>query len=294
VTAPARALIDELRGPAYVELLAPLWSYLAVAEAPSPGDVVFAFGCGNLCVPQRAANLQLDGWAPRVLVSGGSGRRAGELFGRSEAAVFARHLRWLGVPEAAIVSEDRAANTGENVTLGMRALDRAGVRVERALLVAKPFGMRRCAATFRLRYPRVRTVCCPPPGPMLEFVEGTRRAFAARLLAELDRLDRYPRLGYIAGEPSPPPRPVTEAAAEVRRLLAAPRGAASRGARSPPGAAGGLHGAPDGGGGGRFSGAARRCGRPGRRRGWRAAAGWRARAGGCAARSGRPRRGGRR
>jgi hypothetical protein len=229
VTAPARAPIDELRGPAYVELLAPLWSYLVVAEAPSPGDVVFAFGCGNLRVPQRAANLQLDGWAPRVLVSGGAGRRAVELFGRSEAAVFARHLRWLGVPEAAIVSEDRAANTGENVTFGMRALERAGVRVERALLVAKPFGMRRCAATFRLRYPRVRTVCCPPPGPMLEFVEGTRRAFAARLLAELDRLDRYPRLGYIAGEPSLPPRSVAEAAAEVRRLL----GGAARGGPAP-------------------------------------------------------------
>jgi len=220
VTALARTPIGELCRQAYVELLEPVWSYLVVSDAPVPGDAVFAFGCGDLRVPQRAANLHLDRWAPRVLVSGGVGRRTGELFGASEAAVFARHLGWLGVPATAIVAEDRASNTGENVTLGMRALARAGVRVGRALLVAKPFVMRRCAATFRLRHPLVETVCCPPQGPMLDFVEGTRPAFAARLVAELDRLDRYPRLGYIASQPLPVPRPVAQAAAEVRRLLA--------------------------------------------------------------------------
>jgi hypothetical protein len=219
VTAAAHTAIAELSGQAYAELLEPLWSYLAIRDAPLAGEAVFAFGCGDLRVPQRAANLHLDGWAPRVLVSGGTGRRSAELFGASEAAVFARHLRWLGVPPSAIVTEELASNTGENVSLGMRALRHAGVDVRRALLVAKPFGMRRCAATFRLRHPGVETVCCPPRGPMLDFVEGTRSRFAARLVAELERLERYPVLGYIARQPRPTPRRVTEAAAEIRRLL---------------------------------------------------------------------------
>lgn len=219
MTQPDHAPIGELRGQAYVELLEPLWSYLVVSEEPVPGEVIFTFGCGDLRVPQRAANLQLDGWASRVLVSGGAGGRTAQLFGASEAEVFARHLRWLGVPSAAIVAEDRAGNTGENVRFGMRALARAGVRARRALLVAKPFCMRRCAATFRLWHPRVETICCPPAGQMPDFAEGTRPAFAARLVAELERLERYPRLGYIAPEPRPVPRRVTRAAAEVRRLL---------------------------------------------------------------------------
>jgi len=63
VTQPDHAPIGELRGQAYVELLEPLWSYLAVSEEPVPGEVIFTFGCGDLRVPQRAANLQLDGWA---------------------------------------------------------------------------------------------------------------------------------------------------------------------------------------------------------------------------------------
>lgn len=252
MTALAHAPIGELCGQAYVELLEPLWSYLLVSDAPVGSDVVFAFGCGDLRVPQRAANLHLDRWAPHVLVSGGVGRRAGELFGASEAVVFARHLRWLGVPSTAILTEDRASNTGENVTLGMRALARAGVRVGRTLLVAKPFVMRRCAATFRRRHPLVETVCCPPPGPMLDFVEGTRPAFAARLVAELDRLDRYPQLGYIASQPLPLPAPVARVAAEVRRLL---------------GERGGRGWGPE------VSEAGRRPGRPGRRGGRTAAAG---------------------
>ena len=169
----------DLRGEAYVALLAPIWSYLSVRQAPVDADVVFAFGCANLSVPQPAANLMLDGLAPHVLVSGGVGRRAGELYGSSETAVFSRHLEWLGVPPEAVVAEDRAANTGENVTLGMGALARRGIGVRRALLVA------------------------------------------SRLLAELDRLDSYAALGFIAPEP-PPPVAVAEAAAGVRRLLGAP------------------------------------------------------------------------
>jgi hypothetical protein len=220
VTERARRPAGELRGEGYVELLAPIWSYLSVREAPVEADVVFAFGCGNLSVPQRAANLMLDGLAPHVLVSGGIGRRAGELYGSSEAAVFSRHLEWLGVPPEAVVAEDRAANTGENVTLGMRALARRGIGVGRALLVAKPFVMRRCAATFRRWHPAVETVCCPPTGGLLDFAERSRAAFAARLLAELDRLDSYPALGFTAPEP-PPPDAVAEQAAKVRRLLGA-------------------------------------------------------------------------
>jgi uncharacterized SAM-binding protein YcdF (DUF218 family) len=212
--------IAELRGDRYVELLAPIWSYLTISQPPVEADVVFAFGCASLDVPLRAANLVLDGLSPRVLVTGGVGSRAGELYGTSEAEVFSRHLAWLGVPPDAVVAEDRAANTGENVVLGMRALLGRGIGVRRALLVAKPFVMRRCAATFRLRHPPVETVCCPPPGGPLQFAERSRAAFAARLLGELDRLERYPAVGFIAAEPPPPPA-VSEAAARVRRLLAA-------------------------------------------------------------------------
>jgi hypothetical protein len=130
------------------------------------------------------------GLGPHVLVSGGIGRRAGELYGSSEAAVFSRHMEWLGVPPEAVVAEDRAANTGENVTLGMRALARRGIGVGRALLVAKPFVMRRCAATRRW-HPAVETVCCPPTGGLLDFAERSRAAFAARLLGASDSLPRH-------------------------------------------------------------------------------------------------------
>ena len=108
--------------------------------------------------------------------------------------------------------------------LGVRALRLAGIGVRRALLVAKPFSMRRCAATFRLRHLEVEPVCCPPQAPMPDFVERSRPAFAARLVAELERLEGYALLGYIARQPRPIPRRVTEAASEIRRLLATASG----------------------------------------------------------------------
>ena len=197
------------------QLVGPLWDYLAIADPPARADVIFVFGSQTLAVPAHAAELYRAGYAPVVLVSGHYGRMTRDRFDQPEALVFRDRLVRDGVPPGAIVTETAAGNTLENVQFGLAALRRLAVRVGSALLVAKPFVMRRCAATFARQAPGVRVRCCPPATDLTRSVDRAPAAFASRLAAELDRLDRYAAAGDVAKQTAP--ATVREAARRIAR-----------------------------------------------------------------------------
>ena len=187
----------------FIRLVGPVWDYLAVAEPPARADVVFVFGSQALAVPSHAAELYRAGHAPVVLVSGRYGRMTRDVFDQPEALVFRDRLLRDGVPPEAVVTETLAGNTLENVRFGLAALHRQRIAVGSALLVAKPFVMRRCAATFARQAPGVRVRCCPPETNLARSIDRPPTAFAARLAAEVDRLDRYAAAGDIAKQRVP-------------------------------------------------------------------------------------------
>ena len=199
----------------FERIVGPLWDYLAVADAPASADVIFVFGSQALSVPVRAAELYRAGHAPVVLVTGRYGRMTRDVFAQPEALVFRDRLLRDGVPPAAIVAESEAGNTLQNVRYGMAALGRKRITVDSALLVAKPFVMRRCAATFARQAPDVRVRCCPPRTDLLRSIDREPASFAARLVAELDRLDRYAAAGHIAFQTIP-----AAVRASARRIVA--------------------------------------------------------------------------
>lgn len=175
-----------------------LWEFLAPHAAPEPADAVFVFGGVNLRVPEQAAALYTSGYAPTVLVSGGTGSRTHLHFDGPEVDVFVQVLEKRGVPSGALITEPAASNTGENVQFGMAKLLSQMPEVSSVLLVSTPFIMRRCLATFEQQYPRVRTTPCPPEGGYKHFIDRPHGEFIDRLVAELDRLDAYTTHGYIA------------------------------------------------------------------------------------------------
>lgn len=209
--------IDALSNDAFELLIEPVWSYLAVSEPPAKSDAIFLFGGIDLNVPRHAALLFFDRYAEVVLVSGNAGRLTDEVFEGPEARMFTTFMERLGVPRNKIVLEDRATNTAENVSFGIKALKRRIGLPQSVIAVAKPFLMRRCVATFRLQFPDVRVIPNPPPGPPLLFVDRPRHRFAHRLVSELRRLRDYHSRGFITEQSIPPS--VDAAAREITRLL---------------------------------------------------------------------------
>ena len=83
--------------------------------------------------------------------------------------------------------------------------------------VAKGFALRRCVATFARQHPEVRVHPCRPEASLETAFDRSPPEFAARLVAELERLERYAAQGDI--EPQAIPPDVRAAARQITAAL---------------------------------------------------------------------------
>ena len=99
----------------FLEPLQVIWDYLGMHQTPQKADCIVGFGNFNDNIARRAAQLYREGYAPKVLFTGGVGRNTDGLFTEPEAVRFARVAMECGVPENDIILEPKSSNTKENI-----------------------------------------------------------------------------------------------------------------------------------------------------------------------------------
>ena len=139
---------------------------LRVVDPPSRADAiaVFAGGAGESGTAgggyqervRQAVDLYQAGYAPRLIFS------SGFVYAFREAEVMRGLAIDLGVPAEAIVLEEKAGSTYENVIF-VRDIAR-GESARRVLLVSSPYHMRRALLTWRKQAPEIAVVATPVPG----------------------------------------------------------------------------------------------------------------------------------
>jgi uncharacterized SAM-binding protein YcdF (DUF218 family)/glycosyltransferase involved in cell wall biosynthesis len=163
---------------------------LRVSTPPQAADavVVFAGGVGESGKAgggfqervTQAIDLYKAGHAPRLIFS------SGYVFTLREAEVMKAVAVDNGVPADAILLEEHAANTYENVVLTNRILEQH--RWSRILLVSSPYHMRRAVLTWKKVAPGVTVIAAPVPqsqfytherGASLEQIRGILFEYAA-------------------------------------------------------------------------------------------------------------------
>ena len=147
----------------YTPLVWYLAAPLAVADPPRNADaiVVFAGGVGESGLAgegyqervKQAVRLYEAGRASRLVFS------SGYYYLFKEAQIMKAFAVSLGVPENAIVLEERAANTYQHVVFVKEILDRHGWRT--ITLISSPYHMRRASLTFRKAAPGITIVHSP-------------------------------------------------------------------------------------------------------------------------------------
>jgi uncharacterized SAM-binding protein YcdF (DUF218 family) len=174
---------------------------LRVSAAPTAADaiVVFAGGVGESGRAgggfqervTRAIELYRAGHAPRMVFS------SGFIFTMREAEVMKAVAVANGVPAEAILLEESASNTHDNVAFTKRILDERGWR--RVLLVSSPYHMRRALLTWRRLAPEVTVI--PTPVPESQFYDRHERGITLEqirgLLHEVAAIVQYWWRGWI-------------------------------------------------------------------------------------------------
>ncbi len=129
-----------------------LWNYGKMGEKIEKSDLILAFGNNELGVAKQAANLYLQGFAPKILFTG-----KGVAFETSEAEEFAKVAREMGVPSEDIWIENKSMNTGENIKFSYGVLEKLDFKPKKIITVSKPFGERRNMATLQVQWPDKNT-----------------------------------------------------------------------------------------------------------------------------------------
>ncbi len=106
-----------------------------------------------------------------------------------------------GVPEDAIIFEDRATNSGENVRFSAEIIEREFPDARSFLIVHLPYMERRAIATWEAQYPRPYDAARPVSRPetLDEYLIRTgidTARLANILVGDALRMERYTALGY--------------------------------------------------------------------------------------------------
>lgn len=187
-----------------------LWDYMCLHQTLQRADIIIGFGCYNEDVARRAAQLYHEGYAPRILFTGMLGRNTSSMWTESEADRFARVAMAEGVPESAILKENRATNSGENLIYSRKLLEELQIPVRCVIGVQKPYMERRLYAAFPVYWPEVKVTVTSWQQTYEEYLSGLHRWGRGEeetihmIVGDFQRIQRYAELGYQFPQKIPP------------------------------------------------------------------------------------------
>ena len=186
----------------FLEPLQVLWDYLGMHQTPTKADCIVGFGNFNTDIARRAAELYHQGYAPKILFTGGLGRNTTRLFTEPEAVRIAKVAMECGVPEQDIILEDKSTNTRENIDFMREIFEKQGIPHDHVLGVHQPFMERRIVAALGVYWPELNFTVTSPQVTIPEYLESAKRhgmtqeASICVIVGDFQRMDLYARLGY--------------------------------------------------------------------------------------------------
>ena len=175
-----------------------LWDYHHMNHEPRPCDCILVLGSHDLRVAERGAELFLNGYAPLLVFSGGLGNFTKETWTSSEADLFAERAIEMGVPDHAILTENKSSNTAENIQFTQKLLQKHGLNPGTFLLVQKPYMERRSFATFKKNWPGKELIVT---SPQISFEDYPNSEIPLEkviniMVGDLQRIKLYPDRGF--------------------------------------------------------------------------------------------------
>ncbi|QNA78476.1 YdcF family protein [Streptomyces sp. So13.3] len=163
-----------------------------------PCSAAITLGSLDLGVATNTADLYHACMFPTVVFTGDTSTATKARFPRGEANHYREHALFLGVPDAAILLEPKATNTGQNIGFSREVLENAGIAVTTLLLISMPYMQRRAYATCRKLWPEVEPVCVSQPLTYDEYVKthDDEKQFIDMLMGDMERVMEYPKRGF--------------------------------------------------------------------------------------------------
>ena len=184
------------------ENLIKIWDYMHMNMDPEKTDCIVGFGNYNDDIALRAAELYHQGYAPKVLFTGGLGRNTIDLWKETEADRFARVAMDAGVPKEDIIIENQATNTKDNILFTKAMFEKLGMKVDSFIGVHKPFMERRIYAAMKVYWPEMKMIITSPQLTLEEYLANSTKTGLTEekvidvIVGDFQRIKVYAEKGY--------------------------------------------------------------------------------------------------
>ncbi|MDO5799028.1 MAG: YdcF family protein [Eubacteriales bacterium] len=157
----------------YRKFLKEIEDFIFMEDQPEQADIIFVPGNGYPYMAEKAAELYVSGMAPVILPSGKYSISYGKFSGviderkkynenyETEWEFLKDVLVKNGVPESAVLKEDKATFTWQNALFSKKVTDLAGINVRKAILCCKNYHARRAFMYYQRAYPETEFLICP-------------------------------------------------------------------------------------------------------------------------------------
>lgn len=154
-------------------IITDITNYIFVNDKPEQADIIFLPGGSFPQQGEYAAKLYKDGFADKLLPSGGVSVKSGKFGGvKSKQDIYNRNYKTdcefltdvlvkNGVPDNAIYAENKSGHTRDNAFMSRIVADKNRLEIRKAIVVCKAFHARRCLMLYQLAFPKTEIIICP-------------------------------------------------------------------------------------------------------------------------------------
>lgn len=148
-------------------------SFIFMDDAPEKCDIILIPGTSKSAITEKAAELYRLGYAPYIMPSGLYSSSIGKFasdkidnpkyYGEFDSDFeYCKHILMKnGVPEKAIIREDRATNTMENAAFSAQVIKETGISVTKAIICCQSFHARRAFLAYTCHFKGVTLSVVP-------------------------------------------------------------------------------------------------------------------------------------
>ncbi len=186
-----------------------LYNFLTPTDKKINADLIIGFGHFDLRIPEQCATLFSEGFAPRILFTGGVGAGSAD-FENPEAVEFLNHIKnkHPNIDADNILIEKESTNTGDNLKFSIDILKQKGIfeSINRIIIVATPTRQLRVFLTVKKYFPKATLINLPPSSSFevdMQMNEKMNINFQEHLIGELERIKKYPAMGFACSTPIP-------------------------------------------------------------------------------------------
>ena len=149
--------------------------FVFVEDKIEKSDIIFIPGGSDPELGEYAAEIYKKGFAEFVMPSGGVSVKTNKFNGvKSKKEIYSKNyltdcefladvLVINGVPDNAIIWEDKSGYTKENAYLSRKVADEKGIEVKKAIICCKSFHARRSLMCYQFAFPNTEFFVSPVP-----------------------------------------------------------------------------------------------------------------------------------